>query len=72
MDPIMVQHLARIRQQDYLETAARERSGTSYRELLWHAGSAMVTVGQRLMQATRPTFEAPRPAATPMTTENCL
>lgn len=70
MDPIMMQHLAKIRQQEILESA--RVGGIAYREWVWRVGSAMVTVGQRLMQATRPAFEVPRPAVTPMTTENCL
>ena len=71
MDPIMFQHLAYIRQQEMLETAARERNGVPVRtrEVFWHVGRSLVLVGQRLMEASKPVAAAPMSAQ--IWSENC-
>jgi hypothetical protein len=70
MDPIMIQHISRIRQQEILETAANERNGVPYREVLWHVGRSLVTLGQGMMKAAKPTLEEPR-FTTQATSDNC-
>lgn len=68
MDPIMMQHLAKIRQQEILESA--RDGGIAYRELVWRLGHSLSSAGQRIMQAAKPTFEEQR-FTTQATSDNC-
>jgi hypothetical protein len=70
MDPLTISRLARIRQQEILEAAARDYEESPTQVLLWRMGNVLVEVGQKMMRAANRVLEeqnCPPQAAS----ENC-
>jgi hypothetical protein len=57
MDPLTISRLARIRQQEILEAAARDFDDSPTRALLWKTGRVLVAVGQKMMRAANRVLE---------------
>ncbi len=53
LDPINMQRLAEIRQQEYLQAAEQARYAQPMRSILWRTGDMMIAVGKRLMATTQ-------------------
>jgi hypothetical protein len=52
LDPVNMQRLAQIRQQEYLQAAEQARNAQPLRTMLWNAGDLMIALGKRLMATT--------------------
>jgi hypothetical protein len=68
LDPVTLQRLAEIRQQEYLQMAEQMRLVQPGRSVLWQAGEAMIALGKRLMATTAPA----QTVTAPDMTEPCV
>jgi hypothetical protein len=70
MDPISIYHMGRIRQQEILEWAAKNRGGKSAKQVLTDLGRWLIRAGQRMRASSDSAFEA-QPTSPQITVECC-
>ena len=70
MDPINLNRLGHIRQQEILEFTAQSRHGAPMPRITQRLGALFITVGQRMMAATEP-ISSEQPLASTINMENC-
>jgi len=71
LDPVTLNRLAEIRQQEYLQAAEQARKGEQMPSILWQAGDALIALGKRLMANTN-TAPARTVTAPDMNGEPCV
>lgn len=70
MDPISIYQMGRIRHQEFLEQAAKDRGAKPVQQYLSAFGSLLIRVGQKLVNAASPALEG-QTVAQQTAVENC-
>jgi hypothetical protein len=71
MDPITINRLGNIRQQEILDTAMQTEGEPVIQHLMQQVGRSLVTLGQKMIDSANPTTLEAQTAPAQVCAENC-